>query len=72
MAILAMTVTGGTPVPLRPNSRAIAAFSAKKPYRLLSIIAQLLYFLVKDLIFSMTFCRRRLCFHTHSRFDLHF
>jgi hypothetical protein len=72
MAILAMTATGGTPVPLRPNYLVIAAFSARKPYRLLSITAQLLHFRVEKPLLSLYILSPLLCFHTHSRFDLHF
>ncbi|MGO8792029.1 MAG: hypothetical protein ACLQVL_32215 [Terriglobia bacterium] len=47
MAVLSMNVGGGTPVPRRSNSHAIAAYSAKKSYRFSSITVQLLHFVVE-------------------------
>jgi hypothetical protein len=55
-----------------PNYRATRAFSAKKADRLSSIIAKLVHFLPKSPINNRPLCHSLLCFHTHSRVDLHF
>ncbi len=55
-----------------PNYRATRAFSAKKPDRLSSIIAKLVNFRPKSPITYRPFCHSTLCFHAHSRVDLHF
>jgi len=55
-----------------PKFCVIVASSADNADRLLPIVVQLRYFRVKDRFLSMTFCHHCLCFHTHSRVDLHF
>jgi hypothetical protein len=48
------------------------AVLAKKPDKLLPIIAQMLHFRAKELFLSLYILSPLLCFHTHSRFILHF
>jgi len=59
-------------VTVKRRESAIFCFFIEEYLFLSEINVQFLHFLVKSLRDSMTYCHPRLCFHIHSRIDLHF
>jgi hypothetical protein len=56
----------------RPDHHRHLCIFGQKADRLSFIIAELMYFRPKNPTDSRTFCHSNLCFHIHSRVDLHF